>query len=299
MKYAIISDGCCDLTRDTAEKYKIRVIPFYISFDGENYHRELVDIGIREVYERMVKNPDVYPKTSLPSVQNYIDVFLEYVEKEIPLICICFTPALSGSYGSACNARDIVLEDYPDAKIAVINSECATVTQALFVLEAAKMRNEGIEFNQCVQILEDMKETNHIFFTIGDTSYLKHGGRIGKLAGVAASALSLKPLITLEKGVIESSGIGRSRKKTVQKTLDLLKEYFKKTGENPKEYIYAVGFGYDEKEGHQFFEKAKDVIHELVPDVTVPLIQIGATIACHTGPYAIGVGILRKWQCYE
>ena len=70
-----------------------------------------------------------------------------------------------------------------------------------------------------LEILERMKLTNFIFFTVGNTDYLKHGGRIGKLAGIASSALSLKPLITLERGVIEASGIGRSRKKTVAKTM--------------------------------------------------------------------------------
>ena len=63
----------------------------------------------------MVKEPTVYPKTSLPSVQNYIDAFLPYVEQNIPVICMCFTPSLSGSYNSACNAEEIIREDYPDA----------------------------------------------------------------------------------------------------------------------------------------------------------------------------------------
>ena len=81
MDYKIISDGCCDLEKEIIEQYNLRIIPFYISFDEETYYKEIEEIGIREVYERMVGNPDVYPKTSLPSVQNYIDVFTEYVKE--------------------------------------------------------------------------------------------------------------------------------------------------------------------------------------------------------------------------
>ena len=119
MNYKIISDGCCDLTKEVIEQYNLHIIPFYISFDEETYYKEIEEIGIREVYERMVRNPDVYPKTSLPSVQNYIDVFTQYAKAGTSVICICFTPALSGSYNCACNAKEIVCEDYPDAKITV------------------------------------------------------------------------------------------------------------------------------------------------------------------------------------
>ena len=166
MDYKIISDGCCDLEKEIIEQYNLRIIPFYISFDEETYYKEIEEIGIREVYERMVGNPDVYPKTSLPSVQNYIDVFTEYVKEGTPVVCICFTPSLSGSYNCACNAREIVCEDYPDAKIAVINSEAGTVSQGLMVIEAGRMCQNGIPYEQCVDILEKMKKTNRIFFTV-------------------------------------------------------------------------------------------------------------------------------------
>ncbi len=299
MEYKIISDGCCDLTQDVIDQYNLRVVPFYISFDLEHYDRELVDIGIREVYSRMVGNKDVFPKTSLPSMQDYIDVFTEYVIEGKAVICLCFTPSLSGSYNCAVNAAEIVLEDYPDGKISVINTEAGTVSQGLMVIEAGKMQQAGVPYEKCVEALEEMKLTNHIFFTVGDISYLQQGGRIGKLAGMAVSALSLKPLITLERGVIEPSGIGRSRKKTMAKTIELMKNYFKTTGEKPEDYEYAVGFGYDEKEGQTFYEKVKEVVEEIAPGKIVRLVQIGATIAVHTGPHAIGIGCVKKWECYS
>ena len=72
------------------------------------------------------------------------------------------------------------------SKIAVINSEAGTVSQGLMVIEAGRMCQNGVPYEQCVDILEKMKKTNRIFFTVGNTDYLKHGGRIGKLAGIAA-----------------------------------------------------------------------------------------------------------------
>ena len=298
MDYKIISDGCCDLTEDVIRQYDFHIVPFYISFDEEHYYKEIEDIGIRDVYQRMViDQPDVYPKTSLPSLQDYISVFTSYVDQGMAVICLCFTPSLSGSYICAENAREIVCEQNPDAKISVINSEAGTVSQALMTIEAGKMRQAGIPYEQCVDILERMKLTNHIFFTVGDTDYLQHGGRIGKLAGIASSALSLKPLITLERGVIEASGIGRSRKKTVKKTMELAENYFKNTGEDMRDYYFAVGFGFDVEEGHAFYEAVKERFADRVCG-DIKLVQIGATIAVHTGPFAIGIGILKRYECF-
>ena len=251
MNYKIISDGCCDLEKEIIEQYNLRIIPFYISFDEETYYKEIEEIGIREVYERMVGNPDVYPKTSLPSVQNYIDVFTEYVKEGTPVVCICFTPSLSGSYNCACNAREIVCEDYPDAKIAVINSEAGTVSQGLMVIEAGRMCQNGVPYEQCVDILEKMKKTNRIFFTVGNTDYLKHGGRIGKLAGIASSAHS-----------------------------------------------FRVGFGYDIEEGKEYYNTVANHIYGESHVDQVGICQIGATIAVHTGPYAIGIGCVKKYENY-
>ena len=75
MDYKIISDGCCDLEKEIIEQYNLRIIPFYISFDEATYYKEIEEIGIREVYERMVGNPDVYPKTSLPCNVVFISIF--------------------------------------------------------------------------------------------------------------------------------------------------------------------------------------------------------------------------------
>ena len=301
MQFQIISDGSCDLTMELREKYNIQVVPFYVSFDGENYQKEIDEIGIRDVYERMVKEPDVYPKTSLPSVQNFVDAFLPHAKEGRAIICMTITSTLSGAYNAAANEKEIVLEDYPEAKITVINSLEATVSQGIYAIEAAKMCDAGYSYEKTVAVLTgEMMDRGRIFFTVGDLSYLQHGGRIGKLAGMAGSMLRLKPMITLKDGSIDSSGVARSRKKSMAKVLELLKLYFEENHEDPQNYIYSVGFGYDEEEGKQFQKLVDEELRAM--GVTEPshIVQIGATICVHTGPYAIGVGIMKKYDaCAE
>lgn len=297
MEYQIISDGSCDLDIDTLKKYDIHTVPFYVSFDGEKYDKEVEQIGIRDVYEKMVAEPKIYPKTSLPSVQNYVDAFTPYVEEGKAIICITITTTLSGSFNSAENAKEILLEDYPDAKIAVINSFGATVFQGLYAIEAAKMQQAGKSYEEVVEKIQgEMQESARIFFTIGSLDYLQHGGRIGKLAGIAGNVLNLKPMITLKGGAIESSGLARSRKKSKAKCIELLREYFDENGSSPDDYVYAVGFGYDKEEGEAFKEEVDEVLQELGTSEKAKLVQIGATICVHTGPYALGIGLVKKWS---
>ena len=297
MEYQIMSDGACDLSMDLREKYNIQVIPFYVSFDANNYYKEIDEIGIREVYERMVSDPKTYPKTSLPSVQNYVDAFMPHVEAGRGVICFTITTSLSGSYNSAINAKEIIEEDYPDARITVVNSMGATVMQEIHVIEAAKMKIAGYSYEEVVEATTGkMRESGRIFFTVGDLDYLQHGGRIGKLAGMAGTMLKLKPMITLKDGEIESSGVARSRKKSMLKVIDIMKNHFENSGENPKDYYYYVGFGYDEEEGKEFQKLVDAQLAEMGVTEASSLMQIGATICVHTGPYALGIGLMKKYS---
>lgn len=137
--YKIISDSACDLPQAYVNEHDIAIVPLSVSFDGETYYRDGVDITRNECYQKMVDNPGIYPKTSLPSVDSYYTTFKEYVEKDIPVICFTISLIFSGSYNSAMNAKGLVEEEYPDAKIYIIDTKQNTVTQALIIDQAVRM----------------------------------------------------------------------------------------------------------------------------------------------------------------
>ena len=293
--YHIISDGSCDLPSELVQEKNITVVPFYVSFDDEHYQKEIVEIGIRDFYQQMVDRKGVYPKSSMPSVQDFVDVFLPLAEEGIPAICICITTKFSGSYQSASNAAQIVKEEYPDARIAVIDSTVDTVLQGQYVLEAVELRDSGMSYEKAVARLEEIKETGRIFFTVGDMEYLQHGGRIGKVAAVAGSVLGIRPVITLKQGEIFPSGIGRSRKRTTEKSLELLVDYLAKSSLGAECYSISVGFGYDIEEGKEFRDHVLETLKKKGYAVKeIPTYQIGATISVHTGPYPLGLGVIEK-----
>lgn len=294
MKYRIVSDGDCDLDPALARERDITVVPFYVSFDDKTYQKEIAEIGIRDFYERMVSDPGTFPKSSMPSVQDYADVFTPIVEAGEAIICMCITVKFSGSYQSAMTAREMVLEEHPDAQITVIDTTMDTVLQGIYVLEAAKLRDAGVPYEEAVARLEAVKETGRIFFTVGSIDYLQHGGRIGKVAGAAVSVLGIKPLITLKEGEIFSSGIARGRKKSLDKVVALLKDYLKEHNATAETYIIVVGYGYDISEAEQFRQRVVSELASASDEYRIDKFQIGATIAVHTGPYPLGVGVLKR-----
>lgn len=294
-RFQIISDGSCDLPEELTREKNIKVVPFYVSFDEMNYMKEGVDISVRDFYQQMVDRKGVYPKSSLPAMQDYVDAFLPYVEKDIPIICICITTKFSGSMQSAMNAREIILEDHPEARIAVIDSTINTVLQGIYVLEAVRLRDAGTGYEEAIKRLEEIKSTGRIFFTVGDMEYLKHGGRIGKVASLAGGVLGIRPVITLKNGEIYPSGIGRGRNRTTRKSLDLLLQYLEESGLEADCFSIAVGYGYDIEEGTAFRDYALEVLRSKGFAVEeIPTYQIGATISVHTGPYPLGFGIVEK-----
>lgn len=290
----IITDGSCDLARELTKEKDVTVVPFYVSFDSETYLKEMEEIEVRTFYQEMVDHPDVFPKTSMPSVDDYYQVFRPLAEQKVPMICICITTKFSGSMQSATTAKDMILEEYPDAKITVIDSTVDTVLQGLYVLEAVRVRDLGYSYDKMIESLLAIRESGRIFFTIGSIDYLKHGGRIGKLMGIAGSALKIKPLITLKEGEIHNSGVVRNREKSMKKVIEMLEQYIEERHATKDDYTITIGYGYDYEEALRFREMALPVVKEKMGIDELPLFQIGATIAVHTGPYPLGFSIIKR-----
>ena len=97
MKFQIVSDSSCDLPKERAQELGVDIVPFYVSFEEENYMKEGVDISVEDFYQMMADRAGTFPKTSMPSVQDYVDVFEKYVKDGVP-----DSGGLSGSTDRGC-----------------------------------------------------------------------------------------------------------------------------------------------------------------------------------------------------
>lgn len=295
MKFQIISDSSCDLGREGAGKLGVGLVSFYAALGDEVYHREEQEVSTHDFYQRMADNPGVFPKTSMPGLEDYMEAMRPAAEQGIPLLCVCLNSSFSGSYQSARNAREELLEDHPNARIYVLDSQLATVLQGELVREAVELRDEGYTLEQAVAALESVRSTGRIFFTTNDLDYLRNGGRIGRAAASAGSLLKVKPLIGYENQGLVSDGIVQGRKKSLQRVRELFCRYVEERELDLSQWRVVTGFGLDRAEYDAFTDQIFADLAQRGQDVPrSPVYQIGVTIGVHTGPTPIGVGLLKR-----
>ncbi len=294
MAYRIISDGSCDLPEEMVREKGICVVPFYVTMDDRTYIKENVDISKADFYKWMVEHQGQFPKSSMPNTADLLEAFEDAAKAGEDVICITITRKFSSCYQVALAARELLLDEYPERKVEVIDSTVDTVLQGLVVLELVKLRDAGFGFEESVKRLRDILPTGRIFFTVGNLDYLRAGGRIGKLAGMAGALLGIRPLITLKEGEIFPSGITRSRKKSMEMVGKLASKYVADTFVSTDEYVADIGYGYDYDEGVVFRDRIAEHLSAIGHRPEMPIYHIGAAISVHTGPYPLGFSLIKK-----
>jgi len=283
-----ISDTSCDIPPDLLEKYEIDMVPFLISLDGETYYKEYVELSVKEFYRRL-RTQDAYPKTSLPPVQDFFDVFKKYHDLGHEIICFNLTSKFSASYQSAVNAKNIMLENYPGASISVVDSEQASIGQGMLILESCRMRENGLTSAQIIENVEKLKQNSCIYLTVDSLTYLQKGGRIGKANALLGSLLSVKPIIAVRDGELIPCGKIRGRAKAEAEVLRLFDRDVK---ENKDKYrCYVISSDLPDKAAEFSEEAVKTGGYEIER-----CYDIGITIGAHIGPTVLGIGYIMKYE---
>lgn len=288
--YKIIADTSCDIPASVMAENNITYVPFNVSFDQQNYLEELKDITPEEFYEKIVTEK-LFPKTSLPSVQSYMDAMEEALKEGHDVLCMCLSSKFSGSYGSAVNAANILADDYPDRVIRVVDTTCATACEGMMVLEACRMRDAGMEIDAIVEKLDKMKEDACLYVTVDSLEHLQKGGRLGKASALAGAILNIKPIISMKDGELQAESKVRGSKKALKTIMDMSRE---KMGENKDQY--RVLFVRGEKERH---ENAVEMANEMRAegyDVYEDVWTVGITIGAHIGPTPIAICMMKKYE---
>mgnify|MGYP002640871864 CR=1 FL=1 len=276
-KVQIISDGSQDLSSELSKEKDIEVVPFYVSFDGEHYYKEIEEITVRDFYQQMVDHPDVFPKTSMPSVQDFYEVFEKSVKENIPVICICITAKFSGSLQSATTAKGMILEEYPEAKVIVVDTLCACMGEAMLLYYALKQKEAGKTIEEVAQWAEENKLHVCHNVTVDDLFHLHRGGRVSKTAAVLGTMVKVKPIIHMDdNGALQVIGKERGRKKSLHKIVDMAVERSKGWDNE----IIMITHG-DCLEDAEYVAK---LVREKMGVENVFIHNIGTVIGSHTGP---------------
>ncbi|MBN1644298.1 MAG: DegV family protein [Dehalococcoidales bacterium] len=222
-KVAIITDSVACLTRELATRYSIGIVPLRIIYEGKTYG-DWVDITPNEAYELFLKKPDAF-NTSTPPPTDFMGAFKQASKQASRILYIALSSKLSTTVNSAHLAREYARTELPGVQIEIVDSFTATAAEGFIALASARAAEEGKELAEVVKIAEEMKGKVHTLVLLDTIRHVYRSGRVPRIASIAGSMISLRPLLNVSGGV-NFCGIARSRKNGIEllfrKTRDLV-----------------------------------------------------------------------------
>ena len=282
MGVRIITDSASDISQEKAGKWGITVLPLKVRFGDEEF-LDGVTLSPRQFYEKLVET-DTIPKTSQVTPFEYEEEYKKAVEAGDDLICFTLSSGVSGSYQSAC----IAAQDYV-GRVYVIDSQQFCISEYIIVERAVQLRDQGLSAKEIVaQISEEMKKA-HVIAVFDTLEYLKLGGRISSAAAFAGNVLMIKPVLTIEEGVVKIIGKARGSKNSH----NMLTEFVKSTGGIDMDKPACLGYtGFDDATLKKYVEDSK-FLYEGHED-KLQFAEVGATIGTYAGPGAIALAYFEK-----
>jgi len=281
MKTIIITDSCSDLPLKYINENHIPVLGFNVIFKGQEFQDDLgKTLTYKDFYEG-VRAGDM-PSTSQINVQSYLQVFRDYVLKGYSIIYLGFSSALSGSLNSSYLAKTSLLEEFPNADIAIIDTKAASLGLGLIVYYANEMLKNGASKDDLINWVETNKlKVNH-WFTVDDLNHLKRGGRVSSTAAAIGTFLSIKPILHVnDEGQLIPISKAKGRKKSLRALVDI----FKDRAINPKDQIVFISHGDSETDALL----VKEMILAETSATNFIINPIGPVIGSHSGPGTIAL----------
>ncbi|HEX2302035.1 MAG TPA: DegV family protein [Gaiella sp.] len=273
---AIVLDSTSDFVDARDRHANMRLVPLYVLFDGEAL-RDHVDITPAVFYERLA-TAKTLPTTSQPTPGDFLACYEELVADGFERIwSLHLTSKLSGTFESAQRAAEQLGGD----RVRLVDTETASLSVALLA-EAVDRRLEGGTTDEEISgLVQRFMGSNRVVFTVATLEYLQKGGRIGKAQALAGSLLNVKPILTIEDGVVVPLGRVRGR----QKALEEFARLFAAETEDREGLRLAIAHA----NAPEWVDVLTDMAQKVRPKATLELVEpLGAVVGTHAGPGAVG-----------
>ena len=270
----IITDAGADLTLEQQKEFDIAVLPLRIFADGKEYLAG-VDTFSDEFYA-LLENLKEFPKTSQPTTGEIYDLLKEYVDQGKEVLFITLSSKASGLNNNANLAKNMLLEENPDAVIDIYDSYGYSFSYGMAVIEAAKLAKAGKSMEEIKKAVAELMDSYTVYFIPSTLEYLEKGGRINKASLVFGNMLDIVPVLSLVDGMVSAVGKVRGRKKIAKKMFD----YAIERHPNQDNTTFYIPNG---KLDEQVAELTR-MLKEKFPNSEVIEYKVGPLIASHIGP---------------
>lgn len=222
MTIKIITDGAADLPLSFIEEHPVKIVPLNVSF-GEQRFKTGIDID-NETFYRMMRDSAELPKSSCPAPYDFLEAYKE-VPEEDAIIVYALSKGLSGTYNSAVIGMNMLLEEQPTRKIAVLNTKTGSCGQILLIDEAVKLINNGADFDTIIANAQASIDSMNTFVLLDTLENVMKGGRLSRAKGAIANALNIKIILDVSKeGLIEVREKVRGEKKVLRRFIEQIGE---------------------------------------------------------------------------
>ena len=286
MGIKIITDSACDLKREYIDKNNIGLLSLILNLEGQAIKDDLgKSLSYEEFYNKM--RHGATPTTSQINAHDFEEEFTKYIKNGDSIIYISISSSLSGTFNSANIARNNLIEEYPEAKIELVDSSSVSMGQGLLVLKACEMRDNGASIDEIVEWLEENKRKVIHSILIDDLNHLKRGGRISGATATIGSLLNIKPSAYLDdEGKLVQGEKIKGKKKALRFLANEVKE---RAVETENEVLYIChGDCLEEAEA------LRDIILQEVKFKDVIINYVGNVVGAHAGPGVLAAIFLGK-----
>ena len=274
--------SCCstaDLSKEHFLNRNIQYVCFSFELDGVRYPDDLGEsMPFAEFYAAMEKGAST--KTSQVNVAEYEEYFEGFLKEGKDILHLCLSSGISGTYNSACIARDMLADRYPDRKIYVVDSLAAASGYGLMMDDLADMRDAGKSIDELHAWVEENKLKMHHWVATTELKYLVRGGRVSKAAGAVGGILNICPIIHVDhNGKLEAGQKVRGKKKAIEELVKMMEQH----AENGTAYSGKCYLSHSACPEEANALKAQ--IKEKFPNLkALEINNIGTVIGSHTGP---------------
>ena len=276
----ITSDSTCDLSQELLDRYDIPVIPLTITL-GEDTFLDGSNFTPLDMYARY-KQDGTLPKTSAPSVQEFLDFFSQFTEKGCEVVHLDISSELSNTYNAACMAAEEL------GHVHVVDSRMLSTGVGLLAIEGAECRDRGMGAQEIAEHLRGLTGKVQTSFVLDTLQFMWKGGRCSAVSALGANLLSLKPGLEMKDG-----------------KLGVYKKYRGNIKNVYKQYVKERLQGRRVRPGHVFITESGEVDDAVLEEIfalvreTIPVQEIhhtlaGCTVSTHCGPKTLGILFIEE-----
>ena len=214
MTYKIIGDSCTDITEEMKQEGLVSLVPLTLSIEGEEFVDD--DTFNQKIFIEKMKASEECPKSACPSPERYMQEF----EGQEECYVITLSSRLSGSYNSAVVAKEMYLEEHPDAKIEIVDSRSASCGQALLAMKIKEFKEKGLNFSEVKKKITEFRDNMETRFVLESLENLRKNGRLSKMTYTICNVLNIRPVMRADDGEIVKVDQVRGHNKALMRMVE-------------------------------------------------------------------------------